>query len=389
MVSFWPFKGDDTSAASFEKALSTLSEKIGKNDAQLNALRQNLRRLKALWTLYTSFAYLVYSIILSLVLGWSQWGIKEYGAIGGSPLLILGGRYLVAAYYNFRINASRTRLETLQKERETTIEKLKTATKYNSTQQLLDKYGGGTPKSQSGTPKQVRKSSAKPGGSGTPESVQAVRRTGFAPPPTANIRRSISGSSPGTVETPQKLSAPSPPASPPPKKTELGPGPAEFAPNAFQSQSSPGNASYQAEPQWYDRFLDLLMGEDETLAKNRIALVCQNCRLVNGQAPPGVKSLGELGRWRCGGCGTLNGEESEASRIVALAKHEAKSSTEAHPTSLDGIEDTDTENTGEGAPEVTSDRSSETGEVPVEKDKSEAMRVLPARKGSGKKAETS
>lgn len=53
----------------------------------------------------------------------------------------------------------------------------------------------------------------------------------------------------------------------------------------------------------------MLLGEDETLPHNRLALICQTCRLVNGQAAPGVKTLEEVGRWRCGGCGAWNGPE--------------------------------------------------------------------------------
>ena len=74
--------------------------------------------------------------------------------------------------------------------------------------------------------------------------------------------------------------------------------------------------------------MDVLLGEDESLPRNRIALICNKCRLVNGQAPPGVKRLEDLGRWRCGGCGAPNGEEIEAKRIVATIKEEAASSTE-------------------------------------------------------------
>ena len=49
--------------------------------------------------------------------------------------------------------------------------------------------------------------------------------------------------------------------------------------------------------------MDVLLGEDETLPRARLALICSNCRLVNGQAPPGVKRLEDVGKWRCGGCG--------------------------------------------------------------------------------------
>jgi len=109
MVSFWPFKvsilfpsqgpsaqalghadqpqGEDNSPASFEKTLSSLSTRIAKTANRLDAHRQQARRFKALWTLYTTFAYLFYSIILALVLGWHNWGVVEYAAVLGGPVM--------------------------------------------------------------------------------------------------------------------------------------------------------------------------------------------------------------------------------------------------------------------------------------------------------------
>ena len=68
---------------------------------------------------------------------------------------------------------------------------------------------------------------------------------------------------------------------------------------------------------WYDRILDALLGEDETQPKNRLALICNECRLVNGQAPPGIRTLEDIGRWRCGGCGAWNGKEKAQEDAVA------------------------------------------------------------------------
>lgn len=75
---------------------------------------------------------------------------------------------------------------------------------------------------------------------------------------------------------------------------------------------------YEVSPQthWYDRIMDLLLGEDETASKNRIVLICKHCRLVNGQAPPDTNSLGDLGVWKCMACASMNGEENEGKRIV-------------------------------------------------------------------------
>lgn len=149
-----------------------------------------------------------------------------------------------------------------------------------------------------------------------------MQRTGLPPPPTANIRRPTPVQSPG---------APSPdfpaPPSPYPPQPQIQqqpvppPGPAfdepGFAPNAF-----PSAPQYIEQSHWYDRLMDVLLGEDETQPKNRIVLICSSCRLVNGQAPPGIKSLEELGRWRCGSCGAWNGVESEAKKVLDGIRNE-------------------------------------------------------------------
>jgi hypothetical protein len=105
MVSLWPWKvicshhlsqintkghslqGEDVSPASFEKTLSALSTKISKSQLQLETLRQRSRRIAALWTLYSSFAYLLCAIVLGLVVGWKNWSVWEYTALAGGPVL--------------------------------------------------------------------------------------------------------------------------------------------------------------------------------------------------------------------------------------------------------------------------------------------------------------
>jgi hypothetical protein len=235
----------------------------------------------------------------------------------------------LTAYYNYRIDTVTSRLEDQQAERTKTIEKLKAATKYNSTQELLEKYGGAPPKPKKpATPKAPKPTQNQSG------------RTSMGPPPTANIGRpnhipsQPSTPQPGTPQPmpniiPQRMI--SPPVSPQSPQIQAA-GPAEFAPNAFSAPlqyAQPGDMN--AGGAWYDRVLDLLMGEDETLPRNRVALICQNCRLVNGQAPPGTKSLAELGKWKCFGCGTMNGEEDEAVKAVQEMKERIESQGENTP----------------------------------------------------------
>ena len=221
------------------------------------------------------------------------------------------------------------RLKEQQEERAKTIQKLKDATKYDSTMELIEKYGGEgkSPKDKNrgqeedqqevgGSPGSKRGKKARQSQGATPQ------RTMMPPPPTANIQR----------------------------RPEMEPT-AEFAPNAeysnepnhdpAQSHTRPSVQPLPAAPapesHWYDRVFDVLLGEDETAPKNRIALICGACRLVNGQAPPGAKTLADVGQWRCMQCGTLNGEvkEDEGEKIVREVLREK----EAQAPRVEGDED--------------------------------------------------
>ncbi|KAH7029544.1 uncharacterized protein B0I36DRAFT_364072 [Microdochium trichocladiopsis] len=317
MVSFWPFKGEDSSPASFEKALSALSTKITESQASLDAVRSNSRRVRVLYTLYLSFAYLVYAILLMLVVGWQNLGALEWTGMAGGPVAIYLVRTLTNAYFTHRIDTLETRLKDQQAERAKTIEKLKAATKYDSTLELLEKYGGGEKR-----PKAGRQSTGNPDDhtSGTKvkggprHSLPAPgARTGMAPPPTANIQRPASAGAPSATPQQQPRPAQGPPSGQQPNTAEFAPnaGPvpgSQFASNQYDLNPGP--------PRWYDRVMDLMLGEDETAPKNRIVLICSRCRLVNGQAPPGTRSLSDLGQWKCMGCGAMNGEMDEGKKIM-------------------------------------------------------------------------
>jgi hypothetical protein len=238
-------------------------------------------------------------------------------------------------------------LEEQQQERASTIKKLKETTKYDTTQELLNKYGGADARPQS---RDDRRDQADSDDEDTPNrkrhqgardrpAARIAGRTNLPPPPTANIPRHPLSPAAGPPQqhgpgmTDPQLQNVNAPASVP--VTE------EFAPNAFGQTPPPppqAYARYEAatESHWYDRVLDLLLGEDETAAKNRIVLVCRQCKLVNGQAPPGTQALSDLGMWKCMSCGALNGEVDEGQRIVREVLEE---SSRTRPAS--GEEDTD------------------------------------------------
>ncbi|KAI8210554.1 Endoplasmic reticulum junction formation protein lunapark [Colletotrichum sp. SAR 10_76] len=317
MVSFWPWRGEDSSPASFEKTLSALSAKITDTQGRLDGARNTSRRIRVLWSLYLAFAYLVYSIVIFLVVGWNGMGMWEWVGVCGGPVVIYLTRTTVTAFFNYRIDTLSNRLKEQQADRAKTIQKLKDATKYDTTLELLEKYGGGENKKQK----------QKQGGDGEEKKQrqQAPRqheggRTNMPPPPTANIQRPSAGSPPPGMPQgfqQQRLS-------PSPQPNGLEPS-EEFAPNAYSGGHVPPPPPQSQQfvqvdgvnsSHWYDRIMDLLLGEDETASKNRIVLICAHCRLVNGQAPPGTKSLSEFGTWRCMGCGAKNGEMDEGKRIM-------------------------------------------------------------------------
>lgn len=211
----------------------------------------------------------------------------------------------LATYYEYRTSSVQSRLSELQKQRDSTIEKLKAATKYNDTQDLLKKYGGTPGPKAKPAPASERKTNPKQGG------VPKDGRTTHVPPPTANIP-GRNGSATFT-NTPPRL-APlnrgfidheiytASGVTPPPQDLVTPPRVFEdFAPNAFPA--APEYSQINERSRWYDRITDALLGEDETSPRARLALICDKCRLVNGQAPPGVRRLEDVGKWRCGGCG--------------------------------------------------------------------------------------
>lgn len=263
------------------------------------------------------------------------------------PLLILRSIYLVryalTSYFDYRISNTDAYIAKLNKERDATITRLKEATKYNSTQQLLEKYGA-SPKQE--TPQTTPNNKKAQGPQKSPQSQGP--RTGIAPPPTANIQRPQNQSQ--TPSTPQR--APLVPVSPqgPPQPSSPG---AEFAPNAFGSagvakQYSSTPAASFTQSHWYDRILDALLGEDETQPKNRLVLICSECRLVNGQAPPGARTDEDIGKWRCGGCKAWNGKEKPHEEVAHLVQDwDAERTTKAREM----VKDAEEEDEGDDADE--------------------------------------
>lgn len=219
-------------------------------------------------------------------------------------------------------------MEELHQQREKTIEKLKDATKYNTTQELLKKYGDSpTPNNNLGM---VIESEPKPRDGDN--RILGPEKPSSIPPPTANIprksRREYNLSQATLPPLAENVSSAAIQIGAAHRKpSALLHTTAEFAPNAFPA-AAPQYASSDQGAQWYDRLIDVLLGEDESLPRNRLALICIKCRLVNGQAPKGAKRPEDVGTWRCFGCGSLNGDETETTKPIATVEEEFKAEVE-------------------------------------------------------------
>ncbi|PWW72981.1 hypothetical protein C7212DRAFT_359703 [Tuber magnatum] len=319
MVLFWPFsRGDDNSPDSFERILSKLAGQIQTQTSKLAGLRQRSRRYKALFTIYTVTGYILYVVVIVLVVGWKEVRPVELSGVTGGPVCIWSVRKLFDLYYNYRIGNVESALEELQRRQNDTIEKLKAATKFSTTQSIIEKYGGGSSSPADTDKKQKQKPGTPPGGSVNQQLRQRPQgQSGPQGPP--QVAGPTAPSTPQQTQqqliqqqmmAQQRAGLPSPVQ----MQHQLYPGarPDPNAPLLNPPQTHPSSQQLiQPEeataPKWYDRLLDVIVGEDETSAKNRYALICKNCRMVNGLAPPGTTSLEDMEYWGCARCGTWNG----------------------------------------------------------------------------------
>ncbi|KAK6532276.1 hypothetical protein TWF281_006468 [Arthrobotrys megalospora] len=338
MVSLWPFGGQDNSPDAFEKKLSSLATQILDLEKRLIRLRARGRRIKGLWTLYTLIAWVIYASILTLVVRLENANVYHLGVLGGSPFVVYVIRQSIKRYYEWRVHNVETSLETYREQQKETIEKLKAVTKYDSTQALLDKYTKTAtatgaepvppPIPQGNGPNQARTGSQ-------PNTPPGTLRKRHGSAQKAQKGNAV-GSSPHQLQTEQRHDdRPGTPLIHEIPPHELLP-PEGFPPDIIpphmmgglppvmglpMGQFMPPPPEEPRQPQWYDRFLDVLLGEDEMSAKNRYALICSNCRQVNGLAPPGTTNVEDI-RYICGRCGAENGKPEVKELIGKVAEEQ-------------------------------------------------------------------
>lgn len=275
----------ETDVQALEKELASLATKVNKHEASLSQFRSNARRYKGAVTLYSVLFYAVYLAIWAAFLARntharSRW-MMETAPIVVVPVMIYLLRSAVASYYTQRISTEESSLEILKSSQREKIEEFKTKTNFYTTKNLIDRYSGGGDVQPASTP-ESKKSAIPVGGSSSSSNRKETAQHAESP---LQLRGQAPRLQPQSQFTPQRMNhpaalvgtVPTPPSlsgsSIQQRQVQDMPRIAEFAPNADAHQStSSGSGNGNGDRHWYDRMLDVIVGEDEGSEKSRYHL---------------------------------------------------------------------------------------------------------------------
>lgn len=338
------------------------------------------RRVNGIFTLYSILLYAAYTIFTFLRYNSTTRSLSYISGLVLAPFLIWAIRRIIFWWFTRLTTSNAEYINALRSEQQEKIEELKQSTNFYSTKALLERFDsnfdktnkrksvvkgtafGQQPSAPNSQPKIQKEASSKgkdPAqqlnrGHNSSNSIAAADFE-FAP----NLPSLQAPSSPGKPELPQSPTAQPPTQPPPPQQRHQQRGQPLQELQAYPL-GPVYNANYQ--PSWYDKILDIIVGEDEYSPKSRYALICQNCRRHNGLAQPG--ELPQYVIYICPQCGFRNGQEKKkrketksmpASAAPSHSSHaggaeiKPKRSTKAKsPHIFKELEDSDSEEDGEG-----------------------------------------
>lgn len=291
----------------FDKELTALTQGISRTRNQITALARKRKSLcfnlvTSLLVAYLAWVAYRYRVAVSslgpLAGGRSRWAVFFAGqdthdlvAAGLYPVAIALVVYIVDSLFSVLISSKEKSLKGLLRRHKTKIDELKRVTNFNTTNQLLQKYG-----KQETAPAPAKEKQA-----------ADLRQRKPQPPLASKSQPQRTNVLPPTVNRPA-------PAVPPPQ-----PKPKPLA------NQGPVQKTFQ------DRILDYIIGsEHNESVESRYALICANCYTHNGLAPPGCTDPNKV-TYICRQCGYINGGIEEAAHLrekVALAQREHLTSPE-------------------------------------------------------------
>ncbi|KAI5966197.1 uncharacterized protein KGF55_000506 [Candida pseudojiufengensis] len=278
----------------FEKELNSIAENINKTKQQLIKLRINKRSINKKLSLFNFITYLLiffYSYVSipidTIATNRIQRFIKgqskfNFYLLIGFPLISILITKIINFIFKYLINSQDHHLDNLKQRHKLKIDELKKITKYNETNELINKYDD-KPKP---TPQQLQQQQQQfinqPNKNTKSKSLreQALKELHL------NEQHLSSNQSPIIQQqinhTPKpNLQTSSSPVSPPP---------------------APQKRTIQ------DKLLDLFIGSDNSESiENRYALICSHCFSHNGLAPPNCDDPNNI-KYKCWKCGSMNGK---------------------------------------------------------------------------------
>lgn len=214
----------------------------------------------------------------------------------------------------------------LQEQQKEKIEDLKQSTNFYSTKALLERFDSSYP--------QPEKQSQRGKSSGLPNSDPAKRQQGLRNRKQHSQNSTGGNSRPSSKrnsmiapenfefapDLPSLQQKPQPTTESAAANSNIPIDPSTSLPNINNPSLAPiHNVGYQ--PRWYDRILDMIVGEDEYSPKYRYALICEKCHRHNGLALPGESPQYVV--YFCPGCNHRNGTKKPKKRTKQQSHSES------------------------------------------------------------------
>ncbi|KAF9330132.1 hypothetical protein BG006_006872 [Podila minutissima] len=307
----------------YEKILSDLDSNIRKAELRLSAIKIREKRFAGLWLVYSVLAWVGYAAVFAFYLHHEYADKTQTWALAFAPIalgfpIIYAGRSLINIWYKRAQTNEESQLSLLRADQRLKVEELKKKTAYYSTKTLLERYD---PSSQ-----QQRVSGPRPGPDGKPmhpaQNGQRPMRPNMMDPGlrqrtglgVTNAQGAPLGMGPqgqgqgqglGQVQgRPMGTSS----GMQPPGGNMHGPrGPqGSFPPQSnYQNQQfshgSPLYGSPNTEKHWYDKIVDVIVGDEGPDTK--YALICGQCYAHNGLVLP--QEIDDI-QYVCPKCNYLN-----------------------------------------------------------------------------------
>mmetsp|Transcript_7960 Transcript_7960/g.10026 ORF Transcript_7960/g.10026 Transcript_7960/m.10026 type:complete len:351 (-) Transcript_7960:63-1115(-) len=272
----------------FEKELTQLTKQISNTQQQIYSLKGKSKRWvfslsKLFITAYALIVVYIYQKVPKSLISRNKivnfirnQSNDQLMVLVGFPLVGYLIIYLINSIFKLSVRRREKHLQTLKKKHSLKIEELKKITNFNTTNELLNKYGNQEdrkkPKDETGN-KETKKQSNVPRQINTPNAQQQQQQQQI-------IKR---------------------------------------------LQSLQANPPVQAPRTFQDRILDFIVGSDNNEAtENRYALICKQCLTHNGLAPPGSTNPFKVS-YICPNCGFLNGETDTERTTTPIETEELKS----------------------------------------------------------------